>query len=49
MGKETNSNCNPTFIVLNISVMKWDSEAQQHQDSQPISVSGDRKEAEQHK
>ena len=37
------SNTNWTFIALNLQLMKGDSKMQQHQDSQPISASRDRK------
>ena len=36
-------------MALNLSVMKGDSNAQQQQDSQPISVSTDRTEGEYHR
>ena len=44
-----NSNSNRTFIALYLPSMKGDSKPQQHQDSQPISVSRDRKEAHHHR
>ena len=44
IGKDSNSNW--TFIVLNLVLTKGDSKAQQHLDSQPISVTRDRKEVE---